>query len=555
MVYCNMRYGVFFALPLSLLASAQSVADLPSCSLACFASAIGTTSCDVADYSCQCTTSNQAAIKASVTSCLQKSTCSVAELQEIRQFGNEFCPKYLATASTTAAQKTSSGVSTSATASSVALTSAVAGSSTPSPKPYLGAGMDGTNWHGIHGKTPDHNRGPAIEAICITLLVLAGSVFAFRIFARLKTKQLRQVAQGPGWDELFASIAFLLVIGIVACIIAGVHFGMGKHQDHQTASDLVHVIKIIYGFTLLITLAFGSLKLSILCLYLRMTPERNHRITIYAIMGFVIAYTIAVFLGNMFECTPISAFWDLGSIFTNKMSCVNIITMDIITNSWSALEDLVIWALPIPVLWNLKVPAAKKAGLYTLIGISLTSVVCAFLRVSFFVIWINSSEISWNFPLYPLLCTIETCVALMTSSLPAIYALFRKPAPEHRRSTINPDSQKAWDSQGGSTLISAAGDRRSRWSFLAWHGFAANKMDRSVEKVEEEERCGGNEDERPSTTKSMTAYVSSMDEARSSNEKASGHRRKISSETESLCYVGKGTDAASSTTTYTKETR
>lgn len=64
----------------------------------------------------------------------------------------------------------------------------------------------------------------------------------------------------------------------------------------------------------------------------------------------------------MFECTPISDFWDLENMFTNKMGCVNIITMDIITNSWSAFEDLVIWSLPIPILWKIKVPTAKKGS-------------------------------------------------------------------------------------------------------------------------------------------------------------------------------------------------
>lgn len=103
--------------------------------------------------------------------------------------------------------------------------------------------------------------------------------------------------------------------------------------------------------------------------------------------------------------------------------------------------------------------------------------------------------------------------------------------------------------------MSAAGDRRSRWSFLAWHGFAAKKMDGSVEKVPEEQGAGAEDEERPSTMKTMTAYVSSVDEAKPSLEKASSHRRKVSSETESLCYVGKGTDAASSVTTYTKDTR
>ncbi|KAL9594467.1 MAG: hypothetical protein Q9219_007016 [cf. Caloplaca sp. 3 TL-2023] len=294
----------------------------------------------------------------------------------------------------------------------------------------------------------------------------------------------------------------VLVSGIVATISAGVHYGMGKHQDHQTASELINVIK-----------------------------------------------------ANMFECTPISAFWDLESVFKNQMGCVNIITMDIITNSWSAFEDLVIWALPIPVLWKLRVPLAQKAGLYTLIGISFIAVICAFVRVSAFVIWINSSEISWNFPLYPLLCTIETCTALITSSLPAIYALFRKPAPEHRRSAVIQDSEKAWGSQGSTLRSATAGDRRSRWSFLAWHGFSAKKVDDGIASVPEEPHQDVTDEDQSDRKRTMTAYVSSTDEARSSIEKGNSHRRKISTETESLCYVGKGTDTASTITTSTREVR
>lgn len=99
---------------------------------------------------------------------------------EIQQFGKDFCSKYLATASSTTLRATSGSISTTPTASMVTPTSSTAATSTPSQKAYLGAGMDGTNWHRIQGETPDHNRGPAIEAVCITLLVIAGSVFAFR---------------------------------------------------------------------------------------------------------------------------------------------------------------------------------------------------------------------------------------------------------------------------------------------------------------------------------------------------------------------------------------
>ncbi|KAI4106627.1 MAG: hypothetical protein LQ345_007174 [Seirophora villosa] len=262
------------------------------------------------------------------------------------------------------------------------------------------------------------------------------------------------------------------------------------------------------------------------------------------IMCFVIAYTIGVFFANMFECTPISDLWNIPKLASSTMGCVDIITMDIITNSWSAFEDLVIWALPIPILWQLKVPLSRKAGLYTLIGISFISVICAFVRVAFFVIWINSAELSWNFPLFPLICTIESSVALITSSLPAIYALFRKPAPEHRRSGAvkAPDCEKhAWNSEGSSNTLQS-GNRRSRWSFLAWYGHGApKKTDDAAGNMPEEQATGAGDEERPvGSRRSTKAYVTSTDEARSISENAGNHGRKVSLETESLCYVGKG---------------
>lgn len=84
------------------------------------------------------------------------------------------------------------------------------------------------------------------------------------------------------------------------------------------------------------------------------------------------------------------------------------------------MEDVVIWLLPIPVVWNLKVPLSRKSGLYTLILISLIAVMAAL------VVWVHSSDISWNYPLMPFLTNMEACVAIMTFSVPAIYLLFRR---------------------------------------------------------------------------------------------------------------------------------
>ncbi|KAL8815529.1 MAG: hypothetical protein Q9223_005338 [Gallowayella weberi] len=488
---------------------------------------------------------------------------------EIHEFGETFCPAVLASASRTIAQpqattasespqETSGASHTSKLVrpASTASFEASPAATTSSVANLLGAGVAGTRWSSVHD-SPNTNRGPAIEAVCITLFLVAGIVVAFRVYARLKTRQIRQAAQGLGWDELFACIVLLLVCGIVATIIAGVRHGMGKHQDHQTPHEIVKIVQIVYAFTIIIILCFGSLKLSILCLYLRMTPERTHRIALKFIMVFIVVNTIAVLFTNIFECTPISDFWNLNKIVNNNMGCINIITMDIFTNSWSAFEDLVIWALPIPILYKLKVPTARKVGLYTLIGISFISVTCAIARANAFVIWIRSSDISWNFPIYPLLCTIESCVALVTSSLPGIYPLFRQPAPEHRRSVAPPPTdseQQIWNSQGSTLLSAQAGDRRSRWSFLSWTGYGGMKKPESTVKSALEEGQVQEIQERPVRQKTMEEFVSSRKQAGPTDKNTSSNRGNYSSEdAESLCYVGKATRRLSSSSSILNE--
>ncbi len=136
---------------------------------------------------------------------------------------------------------------------------------------------------------------------------------------------------------------------------------------------------------------------------------------------------------------------------------------------------MVIWALPIPVIWKLKVPFSRKMGLWALVAISSISVVCALVRMASLIIWIRSVDISWNYPLIPFLANMEVCVGLMTSSVPAIYPLFRR--SERRKIHSDPapppmgSPEKSWVSQDShdETAVPSTPDRRSskRWSFLS----------------------------------------------------------------------------------------
>ena len=153
------------------------------------------------------------------------------------------------------------------------------------------------------------------------------------------------------------------------------------------------------------------------------------------------------------------------------------------------LEDVVIWTIPIPTVYNLRLPLSRKAPLYGLLAVSLISVACATIRVAFVIVWVKSSDISWNYPLIPFLSNMEACVALMTTSVPALLPLFRpteprptiRPAPpaavpdvekqpSEKELSANSNSTTDWDSQSGTAVPSTTNqtDRASRsWSLLS----------------------------------------------------------------------------------------
>ena len=128
-------------------------------------------------------------------------------------------------------------------------------------------------------------------------------------------------------------------------------------------------------------------------------------------------------------------------------------------------------------------PLARKSGLYGLIAISFISVICSIIRLAALVVWINSTDISWNYPLLPFFANMEACVALMTSSVPAIYPLFRRAEPREDFSNPPPpirEPTKEWqsqDSRDGTAVPSTAQTDVSskRWSFLSKTGSIKDK--------------------------------------------------------------------------------
>ncbi|KAG8531310.1 uncharacterized protein KY384_002938 [Bacidia gigantensis] len=293
---------------------------------------------------------------------------------------------------------------------------------------------------------------------------------------------MRQAVRGIWWDEWFAVLALIATAGITTNILVGSQHGMGRHLPADfTLDEMVTLIKIVYAFIVNVTVAFGTLKISILFVYLRMTPHKSHKVVIYTLMGLVVAHNIPALLGQIFSCTPIHEYWNLGYPIFQNPHCINILVFDHFNNAWSALEDIIIWMLPVPTIYSLKVPIQRKSALYGLLAFSLISVLCAILRMTFVVLWVRSDDIAWDYILIPFLANMECCVALITTSAPGILPFLRSstPAPPARpvpkvevekAPSSGYTSEKDLESQDSTMVPSTANqtDRSSKtWSLLS----------------------------------------------------------------------------------------
>jgi hypothetical protein len=111
-------------------------------------------------------------------------------------------------------------------------------------------------------------------------------------------------------------------------------------------------------------------KLGILAFYHRVFVVPLFRKFVLATAAFVIAWGIGITLTLALACRPIEAYWDS----TVKGNCLELVTFTYFTNISNLITDIVIFLMPIPVIWQLQLQAKKKLLLSVIFSIGLAYV-------------------------------------------------------------------------------------------------------------------------------------------------------------------------------------
>ncbi|KAB8274994.1 hypothetical protein BDV30DRAFT_248024 [Aspergillus minisclerotigenes] len=202
-------------------------------------------------------------------------------------------------------------------------------------------------------ETPDpHSDFGQIIAICLVFTIAAFLAIVLRFYIRIHTKRSLWL------DDYAALYSAIMVAGYCASSILQTRWGLGLHAEYFPAANVKEFSKVQYVGGPFYAMALLGFKVSLLASYLRIGGfvKVYRTIIIVAIVAVVVNQVIFTFL-FIFPCRPV---W-------NPRPHTRF--------------DLLIIALPLPVLWNLQLGKRQKVALCCVFAIGFFVTIIQIIRI------------------------------------------------------------------------------------------------------------------------------------------------------------------------------
>ena len=144
-------------------------------------------------------------------------------------------------------------------------------------------------------------------------------------------------------------------------------------MKEKQASSVQLTVQIGFAFFLVMTLDFGAIKLSVLLLYRRIFIGPYFKIYSAIMIALVALWCTSFFFATAFQCGTNIAYW-WTSTATIHEYCVDTARAELALAISDIITDIMILAIPLPMIWKLHLTPGQKVGLYFIFLLGLLSV-------------------------------------------------------------------------------------------------------------------------------------------------------------------------------------
>lgn len=268
-----------------------------------------------------------------------------------------------------------------------------------------------------------------LSAICVAVTVL-------RFWARRLQKAKLML------DDWLTLPALLLAVGMGAAMITGVRrkafayptpFIDPAHPPASSDNPIVLSAQLEWAILLMQIPHLGFVKLSFVFLFRRIFligGSSTFRIASLAMIILIILWTVSFFLITLFACRGnFSALWT--SVETLLTMCIATLPAGLGFSLSDFIMDLMIMAIPVPMVWRLKMSNNRKIAVTAVFALGSVAVVASLIRVLTFYetkAVVFKSDVDGNLVITKELfwSVIESDLASIAVCLPVLHSLFRR---------------------------------------------------------------------------------------------------------------------------------
>ncbi|KAI9843053.1 MAG: hypothetical protein M1838_002885 [Thelocarpon superellum] len=259
-------------------------------------------------------------------------------------------------------------------------------------------------------------------AIAMTFCAFSTIIVAARLLIRLF------LVHNPGPDDFFIVVAWVFAVTFSVYIPIQISYGMGKPASTLTREQYRDYLEHFYPTVIMYTISINVTKVSILQQYLRFLVKKPIRRACWALMWLVVLYaTISVNL-CIFTCTPVSYFWTQ-AVDTSGGHCMNELGLWLANAFFNIISDIAILVLPMKALYQIHLPRRQKLALIVVFAMGFIVCCISLYRLQSIFSVSNSPNVTESNVVAAIMSTVESHVAIICASLPALRPLVSKLIP------------------------------------------------------------------------------------------------------------------------------
>ncbi|KAF2020014.1 hypothetical protein BU24DRAFT_131223 [Aaosphaeria arxii CBS 175.79] len=263
------------------------------------------------------------------------------------------------------------------------------------------------------------NRGPLLRAVCLTMVSLAFVPMVLRVYVRVR------VIRSFGWDDALMVGAMLSHIMFATCAVAGTVYGTGRHFKDLSDEGIFMAMRYWWLCYIAYCITMICAKMSIGVFLLRITVNSVHRWIVYIVMGLTVLTGLVFFFVTLFQCSPISYFWNKK---LENGTCVNvdiIIALTFLYSGINAIVDFTFGILPMWLVWNLNMRKSEKLALIPILGMACIASSAVVVRMAY-VMDFRGNDFLYDTVDIAIWSDVEQGLAIAAGSLATLRPLWRE---------------------------------------------------------------------------------------------------------------------------------